>query len=196
MKHQRLPRAATALAAASLTPVAASLALTACGGGSPSGGGSVTVTVTPTVTADGASSSSSKPAAPKAPTSDDVGRGYDYGIVTKVSDVAGVTVVELDRWTWKKLDDAKLAQQGVPLTPFKGAVPYENQNAKLTYTVPVADGARILYHHCVAADQPLQTRSTDAKGLLGLADRENTVLVKLDAQGRLVAADNVPGCPG
>jgi len=195
MKHQRLPRAATALAA-SLTAVAASLALTACGGGSPSGGGPVTVTVTPTVTADGASSSSSKPAAPKAPTSDDVGRGYDYGIVTKVSDVAGVTVIELDRWTWKKLDDAKLAQQGVPLTPFKGAVPYENQNAKLTYTIPVVDGARILYHHCVAADQPLQTRSTDAKGLLGLADRENTVLVKLDAQGRLVAADNVPGCPG
>lgn len=195
MKHQQLPRAATALAA-SLTAVAASLALTACGGGSPSGGGPVTVTVTPTVTADGASSSSSKPAAPKAPTSDDVGRGYDYGIVTKVSDVAGVTVIELDRWTWKKLDDAKLAQQGVPLTPFKGAVPYENQNAKLTYTIPVVDGARILYHHCVAADQPLQTRSTDAKGLLGLADRENTVLVKLDAQGRLVAADNVPGCPG
>ena len=195
MKHQQPPRAATALAA-SLTAVAASLALTACGGGSPSGGGPVTVTVTPTVTADGASSSSSKPAAPKAPTSDDVGRGYDYGIVTKVSDVAGVTVIELDRWTWKKLDDAKLAQQGVPLTPFKGAVPYENQNAKLTYTIPVVDGARILYHHCVAADQPLQTRSTDAKGLLGLADRENTVLVKLDAEGRLVAADNVPGCPG
>jgi hypothetical protein len=195
MKHQRLPRAATPLAAC-LTAVAASLALTACGGGSPSGGGPVTVTVTPTVTADGASSSASKPAAPKTPTSDVVGRDYDYGIVSKVSDVAGVTVIELDRWTWKKLEDAKLARQGVPLTPFKGAVPYENQNADLTYTIPVADGARILYHHCVAADQPLQTRSTDAKGLVGLADRENTVLVKLDGQGRLVAADNIPGCPG
>jgi hypothetical protein len=195
MKHQRLPRAATALAA-SLTAVAASVALTACGGGTPSGSGPVTVTVTPTVTADGSSSSSSKPAAPKVPTSDDKGRGYDYGTVTKVSEVAGVTVIELDRWTWKKLDDAKLAQQGVPLTPFKGAVPYENQNARLTFTIPVADGARILYHHCVAIDQPLQTRSTDAKGLVGLADRENTVLVKLDDQGRLVAADNVPGCPG
>jgi hypothetical protein len=195
MKHQRLPRAATTLGA-SFTAVAASVALTACGGGSPSGSGPVTVTVTPTVTADGSSSSASEPAAPKAPTSDDKGRGYDYGTVTKVSQVAGVTVIELDRWTWKKLDDAKLAQQGVPLTPFKGAVPYENQNARLTFTIPVADGARILYHHCVASDQPLQTRSTDAKGLVGLADRENTVLVKLDDQGRLVAADNVPGCPG
>jgi hypothetical protein len=194
MKHQ-LPRAATPLAA-SLAAVAASLTLAACGGGSSSGSGPVTVTVTPTVTADGSSSSPSKPATPKAPTSDVVGRGYDYGVVTKVSEVAGVTVLELDRWTWKKLDDAKLARDGVPLTPFKGPVPYENQNARLTFTIPVADEARILYHHCVAADQPLQTRSTDAKGLMGLAARENTVLVKLDAQGRLVAADNIPGCPG
>jgi hypothetical protein len=174
----------------------AALATAGCGGGSTSGSGPVTVTVTPTVTADGSSSSASKPAAPKAPTSDVVGRGYDYGTVTKVTQVAGVTVIELDRWTWKKLDDAKLAQQGVPLTPFKGPVPYENQNAKLTFTIPVADGARILYHHCVAADQPLQTRSTDAKGLMGLTAREDTVLVKLDDQGRLVAADNIPGCPG
>lgn len=200
MKHQ-LPRMTNRRAASLTTTLAAAtatlatLATAGCGGGSPSGG-PVTVTVTPTVTAGGASSSSSKPAAPEAPTSDDKGRGYDYGTVAKVSEVAGVSVIELDRWTWKKLDDAKLAKQGVPLTPFKGAVPYENQNAKITFTIPVADGARILYHHCVAADQPLQTRSTDAKGLVGLAARESTVLVKLDDQGRLVAADNIPGCPG
>ena len=195
MKHQRLHRTA-ARRTALLSAAAATLALTACGGGSPSGSGPVTVTVTPTVTADGSSSSASRPAAPKAPTSDVVGRGYDYGTVTRVTQVAGVTVIELDRWTWKKLDDAKLARDGVPVTPFTGRVPYENQNAKLTFTIPVADGARILYHHCVAADQPLQTRSTDAKGLKGLSAREDTVLVKLDDQGRLVAADNIPGCPG
>jgi hypothetical protein len=34
------------------------------------------------------------------------------------------------------------------------------------------------------------------KYLLGLADRENTVLVQLDSSGRLTAADNVAGCPG
>jgi hypothetical protein len=196
MKHQHSapPRAiALRLGAVALTGAVALLA-SACGGGqSPSG--DVTVTVTPTVTAGG-KASSSKPAAPKPPTSDDVGRTYDFGTVVKASTVDGVVVLELDRWTWKKLDDAKLAKQGVPLTAFKGKVPYENQNAKLTYTLPVADGARILYHHCIASDQPLQTKSVAPQDLAGLADRENTVLVRLDDKGRIVAADNLPGCPG
>ncbi|GAB3438509.1 hypothetical protein GCM10027517_10900 [Phycicoccus ginsengisoli] len=169
----------------------ASLALAGCGG-SPTGA-DVTVTVTPTVTAKAAPAKKT-PAATA--TSDVKGRAFDYGTVTKVGTVAGTTVIELDRWTWKGLDDAKLAQQGVPTAPFKGAVPYENQNAKLTYSIPVADGARILVHHCVAADQPLQTKSADAAALAKLPDRENTVLVKLDDQGRMVAADNIPGCPG
>ena len=65
-----------------------------------------------------------------------------------------------------------------------------------TYTLPVADGARILYHHCIASDQPLQTKSVAPQDLAGLADRENTVLARLDDKGRIVAADNLPGCPG
>jgi hypothetical protein len=84
----------------------------------------------------------------------------------------------------------------VPVGPFKGDPPYTNQNAKLTYTIPVAAGARVLQHHCVAADQPLQTKSVPADQLAGLADRENTVLVTLDAEGRATAAENIPGCPG
>ena len=182
------------LCAVALTGAVA-LVASGCGGGqTPSG--NVTVTVTPTVTAHDKSSSSSKPAAPKTPSSDDVGRAYDFGTVVKASKVGGVTVLELDRWTWKGLDDAKLATQGVPLTAFKGKVPYENQNTRLTYTLPVADGARILYHHCIASDQPLQTKSVGPEELTGLADRENTVLVHLDDKGRIVAADNIPGCPG
>ena len=113
-----------------------------------------------------------------------------------MSTVAGVAVIELDRWTWKELDDAKLAKDGVPTAPFKGEVPYTNQNAKLTYTIPVADGARILYHHCIAADQPLQTKSVHASALKGLADRENTVLVQIDSKGQAATIQNVPGCPG
>jgi hypothetical protein len=175
---------------AGLTAAGAALTLAGCGG-SPKGA-DVTVTVTPTVTAKAAPAQ--KPA-PRA-TSDVRGRAFDYGTVTKVGTVAGTTVLELDRWTWKGLDDAKLAQQGVPTAPFKGAVPYENQNARLTYSIPVVDGARILVHHCIAADQPLQTKSADAAALASLPDRENTVLVKLDDQGRMVAADNIPGCPG
>jgi hypothetical protein len=198
MKHQHLtPRRRPARAVCSVAAIgAAGLLLGACGvGGSPSG--QVTVTVTPTVTASasGSGSSSSKPSS-STPTSDVKGRSYDFGAVVKESTVAGVPVIELDRYTWKGLDDAKLAKQGVPLTPFTGPVPYENLNSKLTYTIPVADGARLLYHHCIAADQPLQTKSVQPRELVGLADRENTVLVKLDESGRVVAADNIAGCPG
>ena len=110
--------------------------------------------------------------------------------------VGGVSYLELDRWTWKKLDDAKLAKDGVPTGPFKGKVPYENQNAKLTYTIPLADSARILYHHCLAADQPLQTKSVDVAELEGLPDRENTVLVQIDDKGAATTVQNIPGCPG
>jgi hypothetical protein len=192
MKHQRLPLAASVRA-----PIVVTALLTsACGGGT-TPGDPVTVTVTPTVTASApTSSTSSSPSKPAAPASDVKGRAFDYGVVTTVREVAGVTVLELDRWTWKKLDDTKLAQSGVPAQTFEGKVPYTNQNAQITFTIPVADGARILYHHCVAADQPLQTRSASMKELAGLAMRENTVVVALDDQGRLTAADNIAGCPG
>ena len=190
MKHQRLPLAATVLAAA--------LATSACGGSGTSES-PVTVTVTPTVTAGDSSapdSSTTSTTKPAAPTSDVVGRAFDYGVVTKVGTVAGVSVIELDRFTWTKLTDAKLARSGVPKQLFKGKPPYSNQNDTITFTIPLADGARILYHHCVAADQPLQTRSATIQELADLGDRENTVVVGLDDRGRLTTADNIAGCPG
>ena len=192
MKHQRPARVAACLAVAVLV-------LSSCGdGGGDAGtpsGRDVTVTVTPTVTAK-PTSDSSKPTTAAAPKSDDVGRTYDFGVVVKASTIGSVAVLELDRWTWKGLDDAKLAQQGVPVKPWKGKAPYENQNAKLTYTLPVSPDAQLLYHHCIAADQPLQTKSVTPAELAKLADGENTVLVKLDDAGVVVAADNLPGCPG
>lgn len=191
MKHQHVCAALGLLAA---------LGLSGCGDAS--GGASqaaVTVTVRPTVTAsattqDSSSSSSSTTARSDLP-SDVTGRAYDFGTVTRVRTVQGVEVLTLDRWTWKGLDDKALAAKGVPLRPFKGT-PYENQNAELTYDIPLAESARLLHHHCVAADQPLQTKSVPAAYFATLPDRENLVLVKLDAKGRLVAADNLPGCPG
>lgn len=192
MNHQR-----PAVAAASLA--VAGLLLAGCGGEGGTGGGSgsgpdVTVTVTPTVTAQPKAASPTS-AAPKPPRSDDVGRAYDFGTVVKAGTVGSVAVLELDRWTWKGLDDAKLAKQGVPLSPWKGKTPYENQNAKLTYTLPVAPDARILYHHCISSDQPLQTKSVTPAELAKLGNGENTVLLKLDDSGVGVAADNIPGCP-
>jgi hypothetical protein len=187
MNHQR-----PALLAATLA--VAGLVLAGCGNaGSPSGA-DVTVTVTPTVTAK-PTPASSKPAAPQPPKSDDVGRTYDFGTVVKASTVGSIAVLELDRWTWKGLDDEKLAKQGIPVKPWKGKAPYENQNDKLTYTLPVSPDAQILYHHCIAADQPLQTKSVAPAELAELANGEDTVLVKLDDSGVVVAADNLPGCP-
>jgi hypothetical protein len=191
MMHQHSLRTA----AATLTVLSAGVLLSGCGSDTPSSGGNVTVTVTPTVTAE-PSAGSPTSATPKVPKSDDVGRAFDFGVVTQVSTVAGVDVLELDRWTWKGLSDAKLAKDGVPTGPFKGAVPYTNQNAKLTFTIPVADGARILFSHCIAADQPLQTKSVKPAALKGLADRENTVLVQLDSEGQAAGIQNIPGCPG
>ena len=53
-----------------------------------------------------------------------------------------------------------------PPAPFKGAVPYTNQNAKLTFTIPVADGARILY-------QPLHRRRPAAADQVGRRRRSS-----------------------
>jgi hypothetical protein len=167
----------------------------ACGDPGGSAGGPVTVTVTPTVTAspkDAPKQTSS--AAPALPKSDVVGRGYDFGTVTALDTVAGTEVITLDRWTFKGLDDAKLARDGVPLAPFTGK-PFQNQNDKLTYDIPVAADARILYHHCTAKGEPQQTRSATMKEMADLDDRESLVLVQLDEQGRAVAVDNLPGCP-
>ena len=185
MKNQQIAAALCAVSA---------LTLTACGGSGGSGG-AVTVTVTPTVTAGSTNGASTpKTAATSAATSDVTGRGYDFGTVTRLEKVGGTEVITLDRWTFKGIDDKKLADNGVPLAPFKGS-PFENQNSKLTYDIPVAEDARVLYHHCVAADEPQQTRSATMQEIAALKAPENLVLVRLDEQGRAVAVDNLPGCP-
>jgi hypothetical protein len=188
-QHRLNPR----VIAAGTSMVALAAILSGCGGSSAPPSSAVTVTVTPTVTAGSGSKPSS--AAPKTATSDDVGRAFDYGKVVKTTSVAGVTVLVLDRYTWKGLDDAALAKQGLTVRPFKkGQVPYENLNTTLTYRIPVADGARILYQHCVAFDQPLQTKSIAPTDLTGLHAPEDTVVVSLDGQGRATVVENVPGC--
>lgn len=189
MRNQQIGSALCALATLGLV----TLGLAACGGGAPEGP-AVTVTVTPTVTAS-AKPTSAAPRPPAAPKSDVAGRGFDFGTITGLKTVAGVEVMKLDRWTFKGLDDARLAREGVPLAPFTGT-PFENQNDRLTYAIPVAENARILYHHCVAAGEPQQTRSATVKEIADLGDHENLVLVRLDPQGRATALDNLPGCPG
>ena len=188
MAKQRIGAALCALA---------TVGLAGCGGGSsPEGGAPVTVTVTPTVTSTPkAKASPTKKAAPATARSEVRGRGFDFGTVVDLRRVGETTVLTLDRWTYKGLDDAKLAREGLPVRPFKGT-PYSNQNSRLDYDIPLAENARILYHHCVADGEPLQTRSAEADELAGLDERERLLVVKLDEQGRAVAIDNLPGCPG
>lgn len=170
-------------------------------GGDEQPAGPPTVTITPTVTASGEGSGDdtstaqapSSTAAPKPPASDVKGRAYDLGTITKVSSAAGVEVIELDRWTVKGLDDALLAGNGYPVRIIAKS-PFSNQNASLTYGIPLTEDATVLFHHCVAKDDPMQTRSATAKELAGLQAPENVVVAELDDQGRATSLQNYPVC--
>jgi hypothetical protein len=191
-EHARTGQRGLRACARAVLLLAVAAGLSACAGDRrPADPGAVTVTLTPTVTA---TPPKKTPTAPSPPASDVRGRAYDFGTIEALRSERGRDVVVLDRWTYRGLDDAKLARSGVPLTAFTG-MPYFNQNTRLTFRIPVAADARILYHHCAAADQPLQTRSATLKELAGLKPKENLVLVRLDERGHLVAADNLPGCP-
>ena len=192
MKHQQI---GAVLGAAAALAVAV-LAVAACAGPAGPSGPAVTVTVTPTVTAGprAATTAPATPTAPAGPTSDVVGRDFDFGTITGLDTVAGTAVLRLDRWTYKGLSDAELAADGVPLTAFEGT-PFLNQNDRLAYAIPVAETARILYHHCAAPGDPLQSRSATITEMAQLLPPEHLVLVRLDEQGRAVALDNLPGCP-
>src|SRR4051795_13217808 len=126
-------------AAATLTA-----ALSGCGtGGSQPAGAPVTVTITPTVTATAPPGSSSGPpsSSPRSEVhSDVVGRAYDLGTIVDVTSTAGTPVVVLDRWTVRGTPDSTLAREGVPIRVHTDA-PYENQNTRSTFRVPVAPGA-------------------------------------------------------
>lgn len=184
-------------AAAAVLGGAAALSLLAgCGDGSPEAD-VVTVTVTPSSAAATTTPPPAEPEAastpPGSPTSDVVGRSYDFGSPVGVRSEGGTMVLTLDRWTYKGIDDADLAASGVPLTPFTGR-PFLNQNAELDYDIPVSPDARILYHHCVAPGEPQQTRSATLEELTRLGEKERLLLVRLDDAGRATAVDNLPGC--
>ena len=164
MKNQQIAAALCAVSA---------LTLTACGGSGGSGG-AVTVTVTPTVTA-GSPNRASTPrtaATSTAATSDVTGRGYDFGTVTRWRRWAAPRSSRSTGGPSRASTTRSSPTTACP-SPRSRARPFENQNSKLTYDIPVAEDARILYHHCVAADQPQQTRSATMQELAALkAPRE------------------------
>ena len=177
---RRPTRLAAAVAGLALAPV-----LAGCAGGG-SGG-------TPAPSGPAAGDSPTTSAA--ALKSSDVGRAYDFGVITAVEKVQGTYVVVLDRWTVKKLPDATLAARGIPVARYSVAKsPYVNQNTHATFRIPVVETPLVLYRHCVAPDQPLQARSATLAELAHADKNDRLVVVGLDSKGWLVSAQNLPGC--
>ena len=154
----------------------------------------VTVTITPTVTARAA-----RPTATVATTrsntvkSDVVGRSFDLGTIVRVQNDNGVPVIIFDRWTAQGVSDSALATQGVPIHVHSDA-PYQNHNSRITYRIPVAQGAVFTYRHCVAIDQPAVLRSSSLDEFVRLQSSEKVVLLTLDPKGQAVKAENDPAC--
>ena len=183
--------AATPRAVAGLCLAAAATLLSACGGGANGPDSVVTVTITPTVTAGAA-----RPTATTRPNtvkSDVMGRSYDLGTIVSVQNDQGVPVIVFDRWTAKGVSDSALAAHGVPVHVHSDA-PYENLNNKITYRIPVAQGAVFTYRHCVAIDQPPELRSSTLDEFARLPSSEKVVLLTLDPEGQAVKAENDPAC--
>jgi len=141
------------------------------------------------------------PAGPTAPPttkvslakSDVVGRKFDLGTIVKVEEVSGVPVITFDRWTALGVKDSMLAVKGVPIGVHSDAR-YRNLNNRITYRVPVAEGALFTYRHCVAVDQPPQQKPSSLDEFSGLQNAEKVILLTLDQNGRVFSAQNDPAC--
>lgn len=125
--------------------------------------------------------------------SDVAGRMFDLGTIVRVEEGDTVPVIIFDRWTAAGVADTALAADGVPIGVHSD-VRYQNLNTKITYRIPVRQGAVFTYNHCVAVDQPAQQRSSTLHELAGLQGSERVLLVTLDSQGQVVSAQNDPAC--
>lgn len=182
-----------------LLPLA--LALTACAGLGACGSGAppevvVTVTGTPSGTSSPAATpSATTSATAKAPTSDVKGRAFDFGMVTGAKRSGATDVLVLDRWTDPKVDDAVLARRGLEVGTWTlGSDRFVNQNDQKTFDIPVREGTTFLLHHCVAAGDPVQTRSVTATELADAPDADRLLLVELDAKGWATGGETFAGC--
>jgi len=174
----------------------AATVLSGCGGGAGSSEGQaavVTVTVTPTVTATVAPPPTTATRKAGIAKSDVTGRGFDLGTIVSVVDRDGLPVIVFDRWTVRGVEDAAVADRGVSMGVHSDA-PYQNLNSKITYRIPVAEGARFTYRHCVAVGQPLTQKSSTVEDFARLPDKEQVILLTLNQHGQVFSAQNDPAC--
>ena len=125
--------------------------------------------------------------------SDVLGRSFDLGTIVRVEDDGPVPVIIFDRWTARGVADSTLAAKGVPVS-VRADAPYQNLNSKITYRIPVAQGALFTYRHCVATGQPAEQKSSTLEDFTRLPNPENVVLLTLDQHGRVFSAQNEPTC--
>ncbi|GAB3595977.1 hypothetical protein GCM10027446_22130 [Angustibacter peucedani] len=180
------------LALASASGVLA-LVVAGCGDG---GGTGATPAETVTVTTTPGTASGTRTSTPRA-TSDVEGRAFDLGTVAKAGTVAGVLVVELDRWTLPGTSDSALATKGVELAPHRGAR-FTNQNTEKTYSAPVADGARVVLNTCVPGDAGqlgLRSEPVLAATWLEKPDPAVVFVVSYDKTGSITKMESDPRCP-
>ena len=183
---------------AAALPLSVAVALlSACGGGTTAE--VPVVTVTPAATASSApptaTATSTSPVADQvtAPKSDVVGRKFDLGTIVSVKDDGDVPVIIFDRWTARGVPDSTLAVQGMSLGVHADS-PYQNLNSRITYRIPVAQGAMFTYRHCLAADQPPEQKSSTLRDFARLQNPEKVTLLTLDQHGRVFSAQNDPAC--
>ena len=179
--------------------IAAAL-LSGCSGESPTAQRPlVTVTATPTVTASPDVTASDAP--PRATTttaagvrkSDVVGRKFDLGTIVRIEDDGGVPVIIFDRWTARGVPDSTLAAKGVPIVVHSDAR-FQNLNSKITYRIPVVQGAIFTYKRCVAVDQPVSQEASTLQAFAALQGPKKVMLLTLDPHGQVFNAQNDPAC--
>lgn len=172
--------------------VAVATALAGCGDGAePQTPSTVTVT---------AQSSTAEPEeAPEEAIAGDVTeRDHDAGAVVDVKEVAGQQVLVFDRWTVVGLDDADLAADGAPVTPYSGER-FQNQNTESTYDVPVSPDVTVVVNECRPADDPamppgLASSPSTLEDLLAMPNLDETALLLTYDDGQLVQVDTDAAC--
>ncbi len=155
----------------------------------------VTVTGSPSATATSDASPGASPSQGSVK-SDDVGRRFDFGVVTSVDTQGDTQVLVFDRWTDPKVDDRVLAQKGIDVTTYdKAKNPYRNVNTTVTFRIPVQDGTSFLLHHCVQKGEPVTSRSVSPQELAKAADADKLVLLSIDpSNGYTTGGETFAGC--
>ena len=181
--------------------VAAAVALlSGCGGESPTAQPSVvtvtavpTVATTPTVTASNSPPPATTTTAAGVTRSDVVGRKFDLGTIVRIEDDGGVPVIIFDRWTARGVPDSTLAAKGVPIVVHSDAR-FQNLNSKITYRIPVVQGAIFTYKRCIAVDQPVSQEASTLQAFAALQGPRKVMLLTLDPHGQVFNAQNDPAC--